>query len=571
MTQMKNKKENRYGLQFFLWFTFLSTLGVGGGIYFLLVLLVPIEQLYVNQGWSQFRIDSIMKYYVIGWVVFGFIASFVYYFLVVKKKKWKLAWAFAIAAVLLCGSALYSFLNTGTGLIQASQGTIVEGDRFTFGPYPEKEDMEQLKAEGYDGVISLLSPILPIEKPLLDKETKSGEEVGIEVLSLPMLPWVGDNSASIEEIRKLIQEDGKRYYVHCYLGRHRVDVVKQVINEELGDQYELRILQPTTLERGNMYYFPNSEVLMGPYPTDEEWFTRINRAEVREVISLLQPANHSERISEEIKLTSEMDIIYTSMPMSDSPTIEEMKNVTEYAKGLDHKVYIHNFQNPAEINRLYTYMALGKVLLKPNDFKLSSGKVRTIGERLLIGFEPSSKDRELLTSIGVEEVILPSDTSIKGHYDLIGKVKESKKLVYLVANTIEEADQLERIAIGMLFGSFTRGIEFDDKKFAKGSLLKHERNLVIGPLLTEAEFKSFGQASGIAQILYLYSASMTTETELEEIKELASDHGIPLKVIPMYENYEDTFIPLLDYENGLNYIMVEAEFQQLVNDYIKKF
>lgn len=567
---MKEEKKERRWITFFMWFVLLSTFGVGGGIFFLLLAVVPIEQWYTDRAWSQYRIDQTMKYYVFGWVIFGFFVSFLYYKFVLKKKYWKLASVLLISSMVLCGTGFYSFLHTGSGLIQQSQGTVEEGERFTFGPYPEKEELARLKEEGYDGVITLLNPTLPIEQPLLEKEKKNASEAGIILHSLPMLPWVGDNSKSIEEVKKMITQDDKKYYVHCYLGRHRVDVIKQVINQELDQSYKILFLQPTTFERGNLYHFNNQTVLVGPYPTDEEWFTRIKRAEVKEVVSLLRE-DHADWIEKEKQVTAEMNMTFTPMPFSKEPTLEEIKQVADYVQSLDHKVFIHGFINPNEIESLEAYLSWGKTLQRANYLTLESGEYRKIGEKVIIGYAPTERDKAALANVGIESYVTIEDESNLSLYKQVQAVKEAKQLTYFIVNNLETMNRLAQMTTGVFYGSMTRGTEFENITLTQGTFIREERNFVIGPMLTAEEYNSFALSKGVAQIIYLYSSSLASEEKLAEVKRLAKEHHIPLHVIPMHKGYEEKLVPLLNNENGLNYLMTDAELMPTVKDFIKQF
>lgn len=567
---LTNEPKSRFFLKLLLWFIFLSTLGVGGGIFFLLFAVVPIEQVFTDRGWSQFKIDHAMKYFVVGWVVFGFVVSFLYYFFIVKKNRWLLTWLLAASSIMLTVAGLYYFLNTGSGIVQASQGEVVEGERFTFGPYPEKDDLISLKERGYDGVITLLNPTLPIEKPLLDQEVKFAEDADLEVYSLPMLPWVGDNTKSIEKVKELIAQDDKKYYVHCYLGRHRVDVVKQVINEELGDElYELRFLQPTTLERGSLFYFPDQSILMGPYPTEEEWFTRIKRGEVEEVVSLLNDKQDSEWLAKEQKTISELQMKYTHMPLKEEPTLDEIRKVAEYVQSVDHKVYVHDFTKSTAIAMLESYLDWGTTLTGTLPPALHCGMSEWIGRKMLVGCQPDKIERDRLRKMGVIDFIQLDAMKLTEQYKVIKEAKEQKRLIYIVAGSKQQ--QIKRMATGLLYGSDQRGKELEGIIFANGQAKRHERNLLVGPMLEPSEYETFATAYGAAQIIYLQSPSTSTSAEVKQVKELGEAHHILVKVVRMTTGYEEELIPLLDHESGLNYIMTEDSLTPEVNAYLKKF
>lgn len=482
-----------------------------------------------------------------------------------------MTFAGVIFTTLLLVGGLYYFLNTGTGIVQSSQGEIVEGERFTFGPYPEGDDLKRLHEEGYDGVISLLSPTLPIEKPLLDKEKKSAEAAGLTVHSLPMLPWVGDNSESIRKVKALIHEDEKRYYVHCYLGRHRVDVVKQVVNEELGETVELKFLQPTTLERGGLFYFADEKILLGPYPTDEEWFTRIKRGKTTHILSLLSGDAENQWIKKEKEITNDVELSLTQMPLSKTPTLEEVREVAAAARALKEKVYIHNFNDPVPILMLQGILSWDKTLIGPSELSLSCNSTQWIGRKMMVGCAPTADEKEIVSGYGIEVFSDVNELTTDALYKKIQKAVNAKELTYFTTDDPVQQQKTMRIAEGLLYGSLTKGKEFKDQALTTGNITKHERNMLVGPMLTEEEYETFAQANGVAQLIYLRSASTETAEVRDEIENAAKKMNIPLVTIDLLDEYADKLLPLLEQEQGLTYIMTEASLIPQVNAYMKQY
>lgn len=568
---MTESKKERYFLKLLFWFVFLSTLGVGGGIFFLLFAVVPIEQQFIDRGWSQFKVDSVMKYFVGGWVVFGFIMSFLYYFFILKKNHWKMAISGVIFSILLTVGGMYYFLNTNSAIVQSSQGEVVEGDRFTFGPYPSEDDLKRLKEEGYDGVISLLSSTLPIEKPLLDKEKKIAEEIGIELHSLPMLPWVGDNSKSIEKARELATQDEKRYYVHCYLGRHRVDVIKTIVNEELGEVADVQFLQPTTLERGNLFYFPEEDILIGPFPTDEEWFTRIKRGKTQQILSLLPGTADDPWVTKEQEITADIQLALTSHPLTTPATVQNIRDIAETARASEEKIYVHNFIDPVPILMLQSILTWDKTLVGAHELQLACGSPEWIGRKMMTGCNPTESDKQTLVEAGIEQFIPVNETTIATRYDMIQKAIQDKKMTYWITDDAAEQQQTARIAEGLLYGSLTRGEEFIDLELEHGTLSKHERNLLVGPILIEEEYESFAQANGVAHLIYLRSASLEASDTTSNIQQMAEQAKMPLTIIDLEENYDETLLPLLEQEQGLTYLMTDTTLISVINSYLKKY
>lgn len=170
---------------------------------------------------------------------------------------------------------------------------------FVFGPYPEKERLAELKAEGYTAVISLLSKaVVPFEPVLLAREQEAAKETGLELIHIPMLPWVSSNDHVGARLKELARRGPGKYYVHCYLGKDRVNVFKRMLAAAPGAA-AVRDLDPSAarslkgvkaFERGPVAELER-DVYLTPYPTDEEFFGYVLNGTVAGLVSLLDPAN----------------------------------------------------------------------------------------------------------------------------------------------------------------------------------------------------------------------------------------------------------------------------------------
>ena len=567
---MKNNKKRN--IRLVMWFIFLSTLGVGGGIFFLLFAVVPIEQIYVDRGWSQFNIDKIMKYYVFGWVAFGFAMSFLYYFFILKRNFWKIGTLLMLSSIGLCIAGLYYFLNTGSSVVQSSQGEVdTHGERFTFGPYPEAADLKRLKEEGYDGVLALLSPTLPIEKPLLDREIANGKEANMPVISMPMLPWVGDNSDTLAAIKELINADDKRYYVHCYLGRHRVDVVKHLVSQELQLDFSLLAFEPSTFERGHVMHYDTQEVSFGPFPTDQEWFTRIRRNEVQEVISLL-PSSNTEWLEKEKKIIAEMGISFTHYPIEESYTFEELQKINNYIQSLDHKVFIHDFKKSNALLQLDALYSWGHSLNLQSSILTNNNDILfKLGAKMLVGLPPSKSSRTALQQAGVRHFVEVSTLAKQDLYQLAKTQLAKKETTYFYVANEQLGAEFYKILKGLVFGSAEGVNEYRDIALTNGTTGQYKRNIVAGPILTDEEFESFALANGVAQILFLYPSSVIDQPTKAHIEEMAQKSGIPLELIIMKSGFEETLVSSINKQSGLTYILTDSMLLDVVNDYLKKY
>lgn len=110
----------------------------------------------------------------------------------------------------------------------------------TIGPYPHEDELRQLKKDGYTGLISLLDTRLPQERALLRLEQRMARSLGMELASFPLgyLPVESAaNRETAERVRTYIQDrPGAKLYMHCYLGRHRVEYVRKSLMATVVNQ-----------------------------------------------------------------------------------------------------------------------------------------------------------------------------------------------------------------------------------------------------------------------------------------------------------------------------------------------
>ncbi len=105
------------------------------------------------------------------------------------------------------------------------------------GPYPNKRELKILKEKlGITVVISLLNPNLLPEKSLLNEELKNTKELGLKFYNYP-LEYFNLNSeynlSMIQKIKFSIKKNPQEiFYIHCYLGKHRVELVEEYIKNE---------------------------------------------------------------------------------------------------------------------------------------------------------------------------------------------------------------------------------------------------------------------------------------------------------------------------------------------------
>ncbi|MDD5210550.1 MAG: hypothetical protein PHV36_14260 [Elusimicrobiales bacterium] len=230
------------------------------------------------------------------------------------------------------------------------------GIEFVFGPYPDEAKLAELRKEGYTAVISLLSPaVVPFEPALISREEAAAKEAGIALIGIPMLPWVSDNNQVGDRLKELMDKGAGRYYVHCYLGKDRVNVFKKILGSVSKD-VKLTSLQAESLrtlydikkfERGGISVLAEN-VFFIPYPTDEEFFGYILNGSVKTVVSLLDPEDKEDLpwITKERTIAAQHKLAlvnYSWKTLSKAGKNEAMKELMK----LERPIAIHAFNSSA--------------------------------------------------------------------------------------------------------------------------------------------------------------------------------------------------------------------------------
>jgi len=298
----------------------------------------------------------------------------------------------------------------------------VAGQHFTFGPFPDKSRLAQLKKEGYTGVISLLHPaVVPFEPKLIEQEREAANEVGIEMIHLPMLPWVSENKESLDKLKEIAESKKGRYYVHCYLGEDRVNVARRVIETTAGlgvisgRDTRKSIESKKSFERGEIYQL-DDKVYLTPFPTDEEFGSYILGGQISTVIALLDPESDSQAklIAKERRLFDTFKIDYELFKAGSGnydPAV--IQAAAEKAKTAKRPVIIHSFF-PASHKHggiaqafLQSYMS-GKPAAPPHFFDevFRGGLPNVVAPNVVVGPEPSGSEWEKIEEGGVRKVIV---------------------------------------------------------------------------------------------------------------------------------------------------------------------
>lgn len=257
-------------------------------------------------GWGAGTEDVLMIALIVAFVAGSFALSLWIFHRMRGTRTRAVRMGAPFLATLAAITALWGWMTPGTWAdpdAVMGRAESAAGARFVFGPYPDEERLRELEAEGYTAVVSLLHPaVVPFEPKLLAEEREAVERTGLAFIHAPMLPWVSENEESLEQIRLLAQGSRGRYYVHCYLGRDRTNVVKRVV-EESGVRVaggeglrEARTLAERVVpfERGRVRELEPGLWLI-PYPNEHELFGYLLFGSVGHVFSLLDPRDPGQR------------------------------------------------------------------------------------------------------------------------------------------------------------------------------------------------------------------------------------------------------------------------------------
>ena len=411
-----------------LWLIFFGCFGFAGGGAFLLLGLVPFERHLASSGWSQHEVDQTLSLLVFGWFMFALLVSSLYSRFTLQEARPVVALSLAGVIVLAAGFVFHEFLHATSWMVAGRTARVEEvSPHLSFGPYPDKDELKLLKEQGYDAIISLLHPAIPFERVLLEEEKKNSAELGLKFYSFPMLPWIWENTTALSGIRALIQGPEQRYYVHCYLGQHRTDLVRRMAGygtsaEETAENHEL----PDHLERGLLFNYESGRIVMGPFPTDKEWFGIILRNGVREVVSTLSPENEDDRrlMDKMKKIGHDYDFVLTERPLDNkTPDPGAVKRLAEYLKKSHRKVYVVGFHTDNwawELDK-----ALGGHVVESaspiGQDAFERGPLIRLNAVVVLGPYPTDAEVEVLKRAGVRAVVSLLDDS---QADLVEK--ESK-------------------------------------------------------------------------------------------------------------------------------------------------
>ena len=271
---------------------------------------------------------------------------------VIKATSKRLKLLVPLLCLLVGGWALYELLHPQNLKAFASQQKDISNNQFIFGPYPTVEDLKKYKEEGFTTIISLLHPaVTPFEPVLLKQEEENCQSLGLTLISIPMLPWISENGEALNRIKKIAQHPSGKYYVHCYLGKDRVNLVKRFISEYnqkiaiISSDLKARSLDSiSSFERGEITKIKDG-IYFTPYPTGEEYTGYLISGGVQQVVSLMDSTDKEQkpRIEEERKLLATYHIPFKVVAIRSAKDKKQLAELKKLLLIMPRPIVIHRF------------------------------------------------------------------------------------------------------------------------------------------------------------------------------------------------------------------------------------
>jgi hypothetical protein len=284
-------------------------------------------------GWEQNSQDHVLIIVILLYLVLSLLVTRWIVGIMFRARNRNTRWGIAAVFTLLAAGTAWEWSNPAkllAGIAGGGNGgsyNVAGGAEFIFGAYPDEPRLEALKKAGVTSIISLQHPGVVIEREGISAERDAAKKLHLEFIQAPMLPWVSDNEASLEKLREIARTGRGVYYVHCGLGRDRVNVAKRIIEAE-GSKIALTsdvkaansfADRPDVFQRGSLAHLDTGKWLI-PYPNENEMFGFIVNGQAGHVVSLLDPTSQEQAgWNQHMEaLLKEYSIPFTMRPLPDA-------------------------------------------------------------------------------------------------------------------------------------------------------------------------------------------------------------------------------------------------------------
>ena len=243
-------------------------------------------------------------------------------------------WGVPIALTVITLLTAWEWKNPGSTLSHMAGGggdsTAVQtasGAIFEFGAYPDEARLRQLKREGVTTIVSLQHPSDLVERKGIEQEEHTTKAVGLQLIKAPMLPWFSENREALDTLRALALHGRGKYYVHCGLGRDRVNIAKKLIegtgaktvtaaNDVVALGFEER---DRPFIHGTLLHLATG-VWLVPYPEHEENFGCLVEGRAGNIAIILDPAEaeQKKRLTDVTTILDRYGVHYSLLPVKGS-------------------------------------------------------------------------------------------------------------------------------------------------------------------------------------------------------------------------------------------------------------
>ncbi|MDD5151905.1 MAG: hypothetical protein PHC28_15735 [Flavobacterium sp.] len=309
------------------------------------------------------------KVIIIVYIIVAFLLAFFFHRFIKKSENKTIKWFLPGILTLILLASVYVFSFNPKLLINYSGEISTKNIKnqedkynqleFVYGAYPNEEMIKSLKEQGFDGIISLLHEmVIPAEPALMKDESALAKKYGIKLINLPMMPWVSENEKTLQAAKKFIETQKGLYYVHCYLGRDRVNIFKSVakkfgVKTKKEDPSNIRKIEELpTWTRGN-YFKLEKDVYLTPYPTDDEYMMFILNGHFKTVISLLDNNVKDNQIwiAKEKKLLTDYSMNYIHYPLAPTFNQKDLEELKKLINSKEKPILLHGFLTNDDISK----------------------------------------------------------------------------------------------------------------------------------------------------------------------------------------------------------------------------
>jgi hypothetical protein len=281
-------------------------------------------------GWEQSSQDHVLIVVILLYLAFSLLLTRWIVGIMFRARNRNTRWAIAAVFTLLAAGTAWEWSNPAkllAGIAGGGDGgsyNVAGGAEFLFGAYPDDAKLEALKKAGVTAIISLQHPGVVIEREGISAERDATKKLNLRFIQAPMLPWVSDNEESLQKLREIARRGKGKYFVHCGLGRDRVNVAKRIIEAEgvkIAATADVKTAtgfgdRPDPFERGSLAHLEPGKWLI-PYPNKHEMFGFILGGQSGTVVSLLDATDPEQAAwnAEMEKLLKEYSIPFIMRPL----------------------------------------------------------------------------------------------------------------------------------------------------------------------------------------------------------------------------------------------------------------